>query len=80
MRTCMCGSVRDVKVFSWSGYAAGPHRVPAGGVKWPEQFSRSVGLRIAGGVGLRGLEGPRVLTGSECTCGAGLKCRRCNGG
>lgn len=53
-------------------YAAGPHRVPAGGVKWPEQFSRNIGLVIAGGFGLRGLEGPHVLTGSEYTCGLGL--------
>ncbi|TSL04376.1 Teneurin-2 [Bagarius yarrelli] len=44
-------------------YAVGPLGVPAGGVKWPEQFSRNIGSVIAGGLGLRGLEGPHVLTG-----------------
>lgn len=63
----------------WSVCTAGPPRVPADGVKWPEQFSRNIGLPIAGGFGLRGLEGPHVLMGSEHTCGVGLKCRRCGG-
>lgn len=43
-------------------------------------LSNSRGLLIAGGFGLRGLEGPHMLTGSEHTCGVGLKYRQCRGG